>query len=143
MLKKIIEWSRKNSPWVCHLSSGGSCNGCEIEILACLAPRIDVERAGIILKGSPRHADVLLVTGILTKRAHKEFLRVYNQTPDPKVVVAIGACSCSGGCFQASYNMVPGGLKQSIPVAAFVPGCPPKPEAIVKGVLIALKKFEG
>jgi len=142
MLKKIISWSRKNSPWICHLSSGGSCNGCEIEILAVLAPRMDMERFGALLKGSPRHSDVLLVTGILTKRAYKEFLTVYNQTPDPKVIVAIGACACSGGCFQGSYNMTPGGLKQNFPVAAFVPGCPPKPEAILKGVVIALKKLK-
>lgn len=142
MLKEIITWSRKKSPWVCHLSSGGSCNGCEIEILACLAPRIDLERFGILLKGSPRHSDVLLVTGILTKRACKEFLTVYNQTPDPKAVIAIGACACSGGCFQGSYNRAPGGLKQNIPIAAFVPGCPPKPEAIVQGVVTALKKMK-
>lgn len=142
MLKELITWARKKSPWIYHLGGGGSCNGCEIEILACLAPRMDAERFGALLKGSPRQADVLLVTGVLTKRAHKEFLNVYNQTPSPKAVVGIGACACSGGCFQASYNRASGGLKQNVPVDAFVPGCPPKPEAILLGIVTALGKLE-
>ncbi|HID90701.1 TPA: NADH-quinone oxidoreductase subunit NuoB [Candidatus Bathyarchaeota archaeon] len=135
---------RLYSPWVYHLHTGG-CNGCDIELAAALTPRFDVERFGIILVGSPRHADVLVVTGPVTKQVEPFLKRVYSQTPNPKVVVAIGSCAISGGVYnrddgEPSYAIV-GGVDRAIPVDAYVPGCPPKPEAIIQGVLLGLQKL--
>ena len=137
----LVKWARIKSPWVLHLNAGG-CNGCDIEILDALTPRYDLERFGVLLKGSPRHADVLLVSGPITKQVAKRFLRIYNQTPDPKFVVGIGACTMSGGVFRELYN-VTGGLDGIIPVDAWIPGCPPKPEAIIFGVAALLNKIKG
>lgn len=126
------------SPWVYHLHAGG-CNGCDIELLAALTPRFDVERFGIRLVSSPRHADILVVTGPVTRQIAPFLKRVYLQVPDPKVVVAIGACACSGGVFndvegEETYAIL-GGLNKIIPVDVYVPGCPPKPEAIIDGIV--------
>ena len=131
-------WALKKSPWVFHLSAG-SCNNCDIEILDCLTPRFDVERFGITLVGSIRHADVLLVTGIVTRKAAQRVKRLYNQMPSPKVVIAFGACSCDQGVFKDSYN-APLPVDKVIPVDAYIPGCPPKPEAIIAGVVKLLGK---
>jgi NADH-quinone oxidoreductase B subunit len=136
----IKTWARINSPWVLHFNSG-SCNGCDIEILAALTPRYDLERFGIKLQGSPRHADVLLCTGGVTLQQADRLKRIYEQMPDPKFVVAIGSCALSGGVFQGCYNIL-GGIEQVIPVHAYIPGCPPRPEAIIDGVyklLLSLK----
>ncbi len=126
-------WARVKSPWVLHFNSG-ACNGCDIEIVALLTPKYDVERFGIKLEPSPRHADVLLVTGAVTLQCAERLKRVYDQMPQPKFVVAIGACACSGGVFEGNYNVL-GGVDKVIPVTAYIPGCPPRPEAIIDGVV--------
>ncbi len=133
ILQGLRKWARVNSPWVLHFNSG-SCNGCDIEILATLTPRYDVERFGIRLQASPRQADILLCTGPVTRQARERLLRIYEQMPEPKFVVAIGSCALSGGVFQGCYNVM-GGIDQVIPVNAFIPGCPPRPEAIIDGVV--------
>ena len=132
-------WARVNSPWVLHFNSG-SCNGCDIEILATLTPRFDVERLGVKLQASPRQADILLVTGPVTRQARERLLRIYEQMPDPKFVVAIGSCALSGGVFQGCYNVMDG-VDNVIPVNAFIPGCPPRPEAIIDGVVKLLSSL--
>ncbi|NYT16962.1 MAG: NADH-quinone oxidoreductase subunit B family protein [Methanomicrobiales archaeon] len=132
--------SFNRSLWVYHFNSG-SCNGCEIEIVAAITPRYDPERFGIKLVGSPRHADVMLVTGPVVKKMKDRLLRVYSQIPDPKVVMCIGTCGISGGVFYDSYNLE-GPVDEVIPVDVYVPGCPPRPEAIIHGVVTALAKLE-
>lgn len=116
-----------------HFNSG-ACNGCDIEIVALLTPKYDVERFGIKLEPSPRHADVLLVTGAVTRQCAERLKRIYDQMPQPKFVVAIGACACGGGVFNGCYNVL-GGVDKVIPVTAYIPGCPPRPEAIMDGVV--------
>jgi NADH-quinone oxidoreductase B subunit len=133
LVTQVKTWARTNSPWVLHFNSG-SCNGCDIEILAILTPRYDVERFGIKLQGSPRHADVLLCTGPVTHQASDRLLRIYSQMHEPKFVVAIGSCAISGGVFRGCYNTL-GGIDKVIPVNAYIPGCPPRPEAIIDGVV--------
>lgn len=128
------------SLWVFHINTG-SCNGCDIEILAALTPRYDMERFGIKLVGSPRHADVLLVTGPVTRDMEAKLKRVYAQTPDPKVVMVVGNCGNTGDVFYESYNLA-GTADRLIPVDVFVPGCPPRPEAIIYGVVKAWQKLE-
>jgi NADH-quinone oxidoreductase B subunit len=118
---------------VIHFNSG-SCNGCDIEILATLTPRYDLERFGVKLQGSPRHADVLVCTGPVTRQARERLIRIYEQMPEPKFVVAVGSCAVSGGVFEGCYNVM-GGIDRVIPVHAFIPGCPPRPEAIIYGVV--------
>ena len=140
VMEKITTWARVNSPWVIHFNSG-SCNGCDIEILATLTPRYDVERFGIKLRGSPRHADVLICTGPVTRQARDGLLRTYEQMPDPKFVVAVGSCGISGGVFQGCYNVV-GEIDEVIPVDAYVPGCPPRPEAIIDGIVKLLTHIQ-
>lgn len=140
-LEQVKTWARTNSPWVIHFNSG-SCNGCDIEILATLTPRYDAERFGIKLQGSPRHADVLICTGPVTRQARDRLLRVYEQMPYPKFVIAVGSCALSGGAFQGCYNVV-GRVDAVIPVDVYVPGCPPKPEAIIDGVVKLLGKLNG
>ncbi|MBK9714415.1 MAG: NADH-quinone oxidoreductase subunit B family protein [Kouleothrix sp.] len=136
-LAQVKTWARSNSPWAIHFNSG-SCNGCDIEILATLTPRYDLERFGVKLQGSPRHADVLICTGPVTRQARERLRRVYEQMPDPKFVVAVGSCAISGGVFQGCYGVV-GGIDQVIPVDVYVPGCPPRPEAIIDGVVKLLQ----
>jgi NADH-quinone oxidoreductase B subunit len=133
-------WSRINSPWAIHFNSG-SCNGCDIEILATSTPRYDLERFGIKLKGSPRHADVLICTGPVTRQARERLLRVYGQMHDPKFVVAVGSCALSGGAFRDCYNVM-GGIDRVIPVDAYIPGCAPRPEAIIDGVVKLLQSLQ-
>ena len=132
-LEKVKTWARINSPWLVHFNSG-SCNGCDIEIVATLTPRYDLERFGVKLQGSPRHADVLICTGPVTRQARERLLRVYEQMPNPKFVVAVGSCGISGGAFQGCYNVI-GQIDEVIPVDAYIPGCPPRPEAIIDGVV--------
>ncbi len=124
------------SLWVFHTNTGG-CNACDIEILDVLTPYFDVERFGIKLVGSPRHADVLIVAGPVTRPMVEPLKRLYDSTPDPKVVLAIGSCATGGSIWFDTYNVV-GGLDKVIPVDLFVPGCPPRPEAIIYGVALAL-----
>ena len=132
-LKHIRTWGRINSPWLLHFNSG-SCNGCDIEILATLTPRYDLERFGVKLMGSPRHADVLVCTGAITRQARDRLLRIYEQMHEPKFVIAVGACALSGGVFHDCYNVM-GGIDHLLPVDAYIPGCPPRPEAIIDGVV--------
>ncbi|HET9175328.1 MAG TPA: NADH-quinone oxidoreductase subunit NuoB [Pseudolabrys sp.] len=116
----------------------GSCNGCELEIQALNNAFYDLERFGLRFVASPRHADVLLVTGPVTKNMHEALLRTYNATPDPKWVVAIGACAIDGGIFAGSYA-VEGGVKDVIPVDLHIRGCPPSPTELLKGLLALLE----
>jgi NADH-quinone oxidoreductase B subunit len=139
-MEKVKTWARVNSPWAIHFNSG-SCNGCDIEILATLTPRYDVERLGIKLQGSPRHADVLICTGPVSLQAHDRLLRIYEQMPEPKFVIAVGSCGLSGGVFHGCYNIA-GGINEVLPVDVFVPGCPPRPEGIIYGVAILLESLK-
>ena len=139
MFKKLIRKSRIKSPWLLHYDCS-SCNGCDIEVLACLTPVYDIERFGIINVGNPFHADILLVTGTVNHRNRKVLINLFDQMPSPKVVVAIGACALSGGIFRETYNVL-GGIDKVIPVDVYVPGCPAKPEAIIDGVVLGLNKF--
>ncbi|MEZ4590510.1 MAG: NADH-quinone oxidoreductase subunit B family protein [Chloroflexota bacterium] len=136
----ITSWARLNSPWAIHYNSG-SCNGCDIEILATLTPRYDVERFGIKLQGSPRHADILICTGPVTRQSRDRLRRIYDQMPEPKFVMAVGACALSGGVFEGCYNCL-GGIDQVLPVNVFVPGCPPRPDAIIHGVVTLLESLK-
>jgi len=140
VMEKVKTWARVNSPWIIHFNSG-SCNGCDIEILATLTPRYDVERFGIKLQGSPRHADVLVCTGPVTLQARDRLVRIYEQMPDPKFVVAVGSCGISSGVYQGCYGVV-GNIGDVIPVNVYVPGCPPRPEAIIYGVVQLLKSLQ-
>ena len=128
------------SPWIIHYDAS-SCNGCDIEVLACLTPGFDVERFGIINTGNPKHADMLLITGSVNEQNREVIRNLYEQMPDPKVVVAIGICATSGGIFRECYNVF-GGVDSTIPVDVYVPGCACRPEAIIDGVVQALGILE-
>jgi Ni,Fe-hydrogenase III small subunit len=117
----------------------GSCNGCELEIHALNNAFYDLERFGLRFVASPRHADVLLVTGPVTKNMREALLRTYNATPAPKWVVAAGACAGDGGLFAGSYACV-GGVSEVIPVDLRIPGCPPTPTALLKGLLALMRR---
>lgn len=124
------------SPWIIHYD-GSSCNGCDIEVLACLTPMYDVERFGIINTGNPKHADVFLITGSVNEQNIPVVKQIYDQMPEPKIVVAVGICATSGGIFKECYNVI-GGVDQAIPVDVYVPGCAARPEAIIDGVVKGL-----
>jgi ech hydrogenase subunit C len=128
------------SPWVFHYDAS-SCNGCDIEVLACLTPLYDIERFGIINTGNPKHADIFLVTGSVNEQNRSVIKNLYDQMADPKVVVAIGICATSGGIFRTCYN-VQGGIDKVIPVDVYIPGCAARPEAIIDGVVKALGVLE-
>jgi len=136
----LIKWSRIKSPWILHFNTG-ACNACDIEVLAALTPRFDVERFGVLLKGSPRHSDVMVVTGSVTRQIKDRLYRVYEQMPEPKFVMVVGNCATSGGVFQKCYHVYEG-VDKVIPVDVYVPGCPPKPEAVIYGVVKLLEKLE-
>ncbi len=116
----------------------GSCNGCELEIAATTNPLFDLERFGIHFVASPRHADVLLVTGPVTRNMEIALVRTYEAAPDPRVVVAVGACGCSGGIFGEGTYAAVGGVDRVLPVDVYIPGCPPRPQAILNGLLVAM-----
>jgi ech hydrogenase subunit C len=128
------------SPWVIHYDAS-SCNGCDIEVLACLTPGFDVERFGIINTGNPKHADIFLVTGSVNEQNRDVVRNIYDQMPEPKVVMALGICATSGGIFRECYN-VSGGIDTVIPVDIYVPGCAVRPEAVIDGVVKALGILE-
>jgi len=129
----ILTWARTHSPWLIHFNAG-ACNACDIEVVAALTPRFDVERFGALIKGSPRHADVMVVSGSVPRKIRDRLKRIYEQMPTPKFVLAVGSCAISGGVFQDCYNVMEG-VDKIIPVDAYIPGCPPKPEAILDGVV--------
>ncbi len=137
MLSWLVRWSRIKSPWVLHLNTG-ACNACDIEILAALMPRFDLERFGVLLKATPRHADVIICTGPMTRQSKDRMVRIYEQVPEPKFVVAVGACAMSGCVYRGCYNML-GGIDQVLPVHAYIPGCPVRPDAVIDGVVKLLK----
>jgi NADH-quinone oxidoreductase B subunit len=139
MLNRLVRWSRIKSPWILHLNSG-ACNACDIEVVAALTPRFDVERLGVLLKATPRHADVIIATGPVTRQMKDRIIRIYDQTPEPKFVIAVGACAMSGCVYRGAYNVM-GGLDQVIPVNIYVPGCPARPDAILDGVVKLLGKL--
>ena len=118
----------------------GSCNGCDYEINALNNPFNDIERFGIHFVASPRHADMLLVTGTATRNMELALLKTYEATPDPKLVVAVGACACSGGIFRDTYA-TRDGIGSLVPVDVWIPGCPPRPQAILYGILKAIEKI--
>jgi ech hydrogenase subunit C len=126
----------KESPWIIHYDAS-SCNGCDIETLACLTPLYDVERLGVINTGNPKHADIFLVTGAVNQQSRDVIRNIYHQLAEPKVVVAVGICACTGGIFKECYN-ISGGVDSVIPVDVYVPGCAARPEAIIDGVVKAL-----
>lgn len=119
----------------------GSCNGCDYEINALNNPFNDIERFGIHFVASPRHADMLLVTGTATRNMELALLKTYEATPDPKLVVAVGACACSGGIFRDTYA-TRNGIGSLVPVDVYIPGCPPRPQAILYGILKAIDRLE-
>jgi len=119
----------------------GSCNGCEVEITALNNPIYDLERLGIHFVASPRHADMLLVTGPVTRNMELALMKAYRATPDPKVVVAVGACGISVGIFGRNYATL-SGVDQVLPVDVFIPGCPPRPHALLHGILLAVGRME-
>ena len=128
------------SPWILHYDAS-SCNGCDIEVLACLTPLYDLERFGIINTGDPKQADLLLITGAVNDQNKGVVKQLYEQMPEPKVVVAIGICACSGGVFRECYNVL-GGIDTVIPVDVYVPGCAARPESIIDGVVKGLEVLE-
>ncbi|MBQ7256909.1 MAG: NADH-quinone oxidoreductase subunit B family protein [Abditibacteriota bacterium] len=136
----LFDKAAQKSPWIIHFDCN-SCNGCDIEILACLTPLYDVERFGVINVGNPKHADILIVSGAVNQKNQRVLKNIYNEIPEPKAVIAIGACGCTGGIFRECYNVM-GGIDTVIPVDVYVPGCSPKPEAIIDGVVKALGKLE-
>jgi len=136
----IFKWGFKKSPWIFH-AGASACNNCDIEILDTLTPRFDVERFGILLAGSIRHADVLVVTGVANKKIAGKLKKLYDQMPSPKLVVAVGSCACSGILFRDSYNYG-GPIDSIIPVDVYVPGCPPRPEALLWALTRLQKKIQ-
>jgi len=118
----------------------GSCNGCEVEIVALNNPIHDIERFGIQFVASPRHADMLLVTGPVTRNMELALLKAYRAMPEPKVVVAVGACGISGGIFGKNYASL-GGVDNVLPVDVYIPGCPPRPQALLHGILLAVGRL--
>lgn len=137
IFEKLIRRARRRSPWLFHLNSGG-CNGCDIEFITCLTPRYDVEQLGIRLEGSPRHADVLCVSGPVTRNTRAALQAIYAQMPAPKVVVALGSCPATCNVFAGSPLMA-GPLERFVPVDIYVPGCPPRPDAIIEGLARAIE----
>jgi ech hydrogenase subunit C len=130
----------KKSPWIIHYD-GTSCNGCDIEVLASLAPTYDVERFGVQNTGNPKHADILVITGSINEQSVEVVKNIYSQMPEPKAVIAVGICATSGGVFRECYNVM-GGVDKVIPVDVRVPGCAARPESIIDGVVKAMEILE-
>jgi membrane-bound hydrogenase subunit mbhJ len=140
LLSRLIQISFRKSPWIYRLN-GGSCNGCDIEIAPCFCPRYDAEQIGAVLQGSPKHADILLITGPITLRTRDLIKDVYEQIPCPKAVIAVGSCPASGNVFSGSPTIV-GSAEKIVPVDLFVPGCPPRPQAIMGAIQTAAEMLE-
>jgi membrane-bound hydrogenase subunit mbhJ len=140
VFSKLISLSRRRSPWVYRINAG-SCNGCDIEIAPCFSPRYDGEQIGALLQGSPKHADILLISGPITLRTKEMVKDVYAQIPSPKAVIALGSCPASGNVFSGSPTII-GSAEAVIPVDLYVPGCPPRPQAILEAIQTAAKMLE-
>lgn len=137
-LDRLYNWSRKNSVW--PMMFGLAC--CAIEMIAAAASRYDLARFGMeVMRPSPRQSDVMLVSGTVTKKMIPQIVRLYNQMPEPKYVIAMGACATSGGPFKEGYNVV-AGVDKFIPVDVYIPGCPPTPQALLHGLMTLQKKIE-
>lgn len=139
-MAKMLSNIMTKSPWIVHVNCN-SCNGCDIEVLACLTPLYDAERFGVINIGDPKQADIMVVTGSVNLKSKSVVQNVYDQMPEPKAVVAVGACASSGGIFHSCYNIV-GGADKVVPVDVYVPGCCPKPESILDGIVKAAAILE-
>lgn len=137
MFKKLIADSTAKSPWLYHINTG-SCNGCDIELVAVLTPRYDAERFGFKLAGTPRHADIVVVSGPITSQSKDRLIRTLEQVPEPKCVVSLGSCPQSGNVFKGSYS-VEGPLDKFVKVDVTIGGCAPKPEAVIEGLYMATK----
>ena len=140
LARQIDEHARKIFGRSLHIREvdAGSCNGCELEIGALNNPYYDLERFGMHFVASPRHADCLLVTGPVTRNMEIALQRTYEATPEPRIVVAVGACGCSGGIFGEGGYAALGGVDRVLPVDVYIPGCPPRPQAILNGLLVAM-----
>ena len=136
LLEKVCKKAFAKSLWVYHANTG-ACNGCDIEVINVLTPYYDAERFGIKLVGSPRHADVILVCGPVTRQVAPALKRLLDAVPRPLLVFAVGSCATGGGAWFDTYNVL-GGADKVIPVDFYIPGCPPRPEAILYGVALAL-----
>ncbi len=137
-MAELLSKIAKMSPWIYRINAG-SCNGCDVEMATtALIPRYDVERLGCKYCGSPKHADIVLISGPVTAAVKDKVLRVYDEIPNPKVVVAVGICPISGGVFRESYA-IENQLDAYIPVDVNVPGCPPRPQAIIDGIAKAIE----
>jgi membrane-bound hydrogenase subunit mbhJ len=141
ILKSLMNTARRRSPWLFH-ANAGSCNGCDIELVTCLTPRYDAEQLGIRLEASPRHADIVVVSGPVTRTTCEALETVYGQVPNPKVVVALGSCPATCNVFAGSPTVV-GPLDRILPVDVYVPGCPPRPDAIIAGLAEAAAILAG
>ena len=135
MFDKLIAKSASKSPWLYHVNTG-SCNGCDIELVSVLTPRYDAERLGFKLAGSPRHADIVVVTGPVTQQSLNRVLRAIEQVPEPRCIVTMGSCPQSGNVFRGSYAIA-GPLSKYVHVDVDVAGCAPKPEAVIDGLALA------
>ncbi|MBQ9388015.1 MAG: NADH-quinone oxidoreductase subunit NuoB [Lachnospiraceae bacterium] len=135
MFKKMIAAAGAKSPWIYHINTG-SCNGCDIELVAVLTPRYDAERFGFKLAGTPRHADIVVVSGPVTSQSKERLIRTLEQVPEPKVVVTLGSCPKSGNVFKGSYS-IECPVDKYTHVDVSIAGCTPKPEAIIEGLYTA------
>jgi membrane-bound hydrogenase subunit mbhJ len=136
MLKELCKKAFPKALWVYHANTG-ACNGCDIEVINVLTPYYDAERFGIRLVGSPRHADVILISGPVTRQVAPALKRLVDAVPDPKLIFAVGSCAAGGGAWFDTYSTM-GGADKVVHVDYFIPGCPPRPEAILYGVAVAL-----
>ena len=138
-LDKIYNWSRRSSVW--PLMFGLAC--CAIEMICTAASRYDFSRFGMeVMRPSPRQADVMIVSGTVTKKMIPQIVRLYNQMPEPKYVLAMGACASGGGPFKEGYNVV-SGVDKHVPVDVYIPGCPPTPQALIHGLIKLQEKIDG